>query len=154
MESKEQKLQNKIFKYLQNTGIFIGSRAWGGDTPKSDWDFIFEESKCKETLFRIESQSKLKVEENEYAENEMSYVRNYTIKFDDGRVVNIFSYKKKYMKNIEEISSVIKSITQCEILGEKLKEKQNRIRLFETLIDISSSHGNFPCEEDYDDFPF
>lgn len=118
--------QKIIFDEIKENGLLIGSRAWGVETPVSDWDFIMP---------RREFRSIRKKLNKTYTEGGL--FKN-TLNFNlCGEKIQMWPEDARGIKIIDRVNIAIKHIAIDPAMKKALRNKNDRIKLFELLCDIN-----------------
>ena len=131
--------ETQLKHYLIKEGILIGSRQWGGETTKSDYDLVFDTNKLPE-LRQMMSEAGVYCEDmngiSNSVDHKMYNVENIKLYLCRCDVINIITYKTKDLSKIIELNKIVKALSGTEISDKMSKDKNVRIRVIETFLDV------------------
>ena len=135
---------NELMNKLLDTGILIGSRAWGGDTINSDYDLVFDDVVAKNILVyfdKIGISYELLAGSSENTENKMHNIRNIKVNLGDplksDMVINIITYKKEDLEKIHQLNTYMSSIYELTIGQACKNNKAVRIHVVQSFLDFA-----------------
>lgn len=137
---------NELINKLLDTGLLIGSRAWGGDTINSDYDLVFSHEEA-ENILDYFNKSGIKYQElegsSESKEHKMYNISNIKVNLD-GMLFNIITYSKEDIKKIFHLNNYMNYIKKLPIGQACTKNKKVRIHVVESYLDFA--FGNLSSE--------
>jgi len=124
---------------LDNHAILIGSRAWGGETSTSDYDYILDTITLNE-LLRLFDIHELKYDNIGGASDDRNNHKMYNelnIKIVmDGVTYNLMSYNPMDICKIESINEAMMKLMDTDIGDMCAADKKVRIKVVECFFDI------------------
>lgn len=143
--SKIQEIINEV------KGVLIGSRAWGVENDKSDWDIVLT---CNQQFIFCEKHN---IKEEDILENDLNYrkLRNISNKkyIIDGFLINFICYEKQSaVDEVKKINELMKGLPK-----KSLENKSTRCSFFESFIEVFLTNeilGIPTIELNEDDIPF
>jgi len=177
MNIKEMYKLAEVFNYLKDNSILIGSRAYGGFTEDSDYDFCMEDKKFNKLLPRIEQLVKVAhlygtsaCDHETLNTNLMRNLGNFKFKLYKARteeaysrtegpildevMVNIITYDKEGLEKIKLINEAFDALSCCELYNNVRLFKDARVAVFECFKNIVFNFSPEKHKEDEDEFPF
>jgi len=148
------KLFNNI---MDNAETTIGSRRWGGATPQSDYDVIYESKKAEILLdYLVDKKLKFESDRGSSASGEHSMFNTHNIKVHtDSGIINVLGYPEHDFEKINKLNEVFESFEGTSIGDNIAKNKQYRIMMCQTLLkNLFDAFEHEVVDFDDEDMPF
>lgn len=137
--------QHQHMRELVNRLTLIGSRAWGGYSDCSDYDFIAS-NKIESTVFDIMYELDINFTSNTGYEGESILFNEKSVKFIlDNKVVNILFYKDEDYPKIDLVANMMLSLSKTKHFDKAIENKNKRHRLFEKLVETVFANKDHLC---------
>jgi len=143
-------MYEKQLKDILNRLTLIGSRAWGGYSEKSDYDFIIStkiESKIFDLLYALSID--FTNEQNYEGNNLLFNTKNVKFTFNN-KIINLLFYSDSDYPKIDLVANSMMSLSKMKHFDNNIKDKKKRHKLFETLVETVFEQKEIPKIEDYE----
>lgn len=124
----------EIIKEIYDNGTPVGSRAWGGSTKESDYDFIVPESWYNEFRSILLNESNF-YEVGKYVYSNNIMYNKYNVKgVLNGLTINLLVYEDELISTLSVICLFMESLEETHAGQVIMRNKSNRIKLFDIAL--------------------
>lgn len=126
---------NKLREYLEEHGLQIGSRKWGGFTEHSDYDYVIP-STHKARLSEICSElfAHIEVLGDDYDTSELNHQENLMVSIRDEIRINIMLYADFMIPVMEKLDGAMMALKPTSIGKDIAKSKFTRVFYFRSFL--------------------
>lgn len=140
---------DKLIEAIQENGILIGSRAWGGYTKNSDYDYVFDEE-IMYLLLKFFEKKQIEIQyltgnSDNQQEHAMFNIANVKVRLNDG-IYNLMSYEKEDIPKVESLDAAMRALINTQIGKMCVDNKKIRIEIVQAFLRVLFIRNDFDKE--------
>ena len=132
----QDQLEMELIRRIQRMSIQAGSRAWGGVSEKSDWDYFIEDKEYRKLKNSFNVHVAHRETGEEYSTRSPIYnLANVYITLC-GESYNLIVYADEHMESLKKVNDFMLSMRSIKLGARLLRVKENRIKFFRAALHL------------------